>query len=142
MAGERACRGGRGGAQAALDSARYRSSLPQDQRLYVRQALFSPSWRPGTIRDADRHDRHARPSPPSSAPAATPTSMERGFAHGGTCRCWRRTSRTALTRERLGQAVEPMATDPGGAKAALDRITIPQDALGSYRRNSIAHDLP
>lgn len=32
-------------------------------------------------------------------------------------------------RARRGQGVEPTATDPGGAKAALDRIAIPQDAL-------------
>jgi len=32
-------------------------------------------------------------------------------------------------RGRRGQGVEPVETDPGGAKAALDRIAIPQDAL-------------
>ncbi len=33
------------------------------------------------------------------------------------------------TRGSRGQGVEPMATDPGGARAALDRIAVPQDAL-------------
>ena len=33
------------------------------------------------------------------------------------------------TRGSRGQGVEPMATDPGGARAALDRIALPQDAL-------------
>jgi hypothetical protein len=30
---------------------------------------------------------------------------------------------------RGGRDVEPMSTDPGGAKAALDRITIPEDTF-------------
>src|SRR6266478_4456672 len=40
-----------------------------------------------------------------------------------------RTSSTPPTRGRRGQGIEPMATDPVSAKAALDRIAIPQDVL-------------
>ena len=46
------------------------------------------------------------------------------------------------SRGRRGQGVEPMETDPGSAKAALDRIAIPQDILDriagiAYPRSSL-----
>jgi hypothetical protein len=96
------------------------------QRLYVRQA-FEPIFEsPVTILDPDR-------------PIGTRvfTAMERSTGDN------MRWSVVALDGERPkgvaepqvlarggpGRDVEPMPTDPGSAKIALDRIVIPQDAL-------------
>jgi hypothetical protein len=99
------------------------------QRLYVRKAFQPILETPVTIRDSDRpigthvftaieragSDKDIRWSVVSLNGGHTDASAGADKPHGP-------------TRGR-GQAVEPMATDPGGAKAALDRIAIPQDAL-------------
>jgi len=99
------------------------------QRLYVRKAFQPILETPVTIRDSDRpigthvftaieragSDKDIRWSVVSLNGGHTGASAGADKPHGP-------------TRGR-GQAVEPMATDPGGAKAALDRIAIPQDAL-------------
>ena len=98
------------------------------QRLYVRQAFQPILESPVTIRDADR-------------PIGTHvfTAMER--TGGGVDVRWSVVSLNGghadagvdeargAARGRRGRGVEPVATDPSGAKAALDRIAIPQDAL-------------
>jgi hypothetical protein len=98
------------------------------QRLYVRQGFQSVLESPVTIRDADR-------------PIGTHlfTAIERAGSDGDVR--WSVVSLNdghadvgadephGAARGRRSQSVEPMATDPGAAKAALDRITIPQDAL-------------
>ena len=98
------------------------------QRLYVRQAFQPILESPVTIRDADR-------------PIGTHvfTAMER--TGGGVDMRWSVVSLNGghadagvdeargAARGRRGRGVEPVATDPSGAKAALDRIAIPQDAL-------------
>jgi hypothetical protein len=100
----------------------------KSQRLYVRQA-FEPIFEsPVTVLDADR-------------PIGTHvfTAMERTSGDNGM-----RWSVVSLDDGRLqgstaephgrgrgggGRDVEPMPTEPESAKAALDRIVIPQDAL-------------
>ena len=99
----------------------------QTQRLYVRHP-FAPIWEsPVTILDPDR-------------PMGTHvfTAMER--ANGGDMR-WSAVTvddgrpRTDVVEVRgrpragRGQDIEPILTDPDGAKRVLDRIVIPQDAL-------------
>jgi hypothetical protein len=100
----------------------------KNQRLYVRQAFQPILESPVTIQDAHR-------------PIGTHvfTAIERTGGDGATR--WSVVSLNgghadAATNEphgpargRRGQAVEPMETGQGGAKAALDRIAIPQDAL-------------
>jgi L,D-transpeptidase catalytic domain len=97
------------------------------QRLYVRRAFQPILESPVTIVDADH-------------PIGTHifTAMER--TNGDTDLRW---SVVSLEGRRAPGGVvephgargdrdrdlEPMSTDPGGAKAALDRIVIPQDAL-------------
>jgi len=98
------------------------------QRLYVRQAFQPILEGPVTIRDADRpigtHVFTAVERTGSNADMRwSVVSLNGGHADAGA------DEPHGSTRERRGQAVEPMATDPGVAKAALDRITIPQDAL-------------
>jgi hypothetical protein len=100
----------------------------QTQRLYVRRA-FAPIWEsPVTILDPDR-------------PMGTHvfTAMER--TDGGTDMRWsavtvddgRPRSDVVEARGRprggRGQDIDPILTDPHGAKSALDRIVIPQDAF-------------
>jgi hypothetical protein len=100
----------------------------QTQRLYVRRP-FAPIWEsPVTILDPDR-------------PMGTHvfTAMDR--THGAADMRW-----SAVTvddgrpradvveaggqpRGGRGQDIDPILTDPDGAKSALDRIVIPQDAL-------------
>jgi hypothetical protein len=98
------------------------------QRLYVRQAFEPILESPVTIQDADRPigthvftamertdgDTNMRWSVVSldSGRSHDDTIEPQGRAHGG-----------------RGRGVEPMLTDPGSAKTALDRIVIPQDAL-------------
>ena len=97
------------------------------QRLYVRQAFQSVLESPVTIRDADR-------------PIGTHvfTAMER--TGSDVDMRWSVVSldgghRDDVVEPRgpargpLGRDVEPMSTDPRGAKEALDRIAIPQDTL-------------
>jgi hypothetical protein len=98
------------------------------QRLYVRQAFEPILESPVTILDAD-------------SPIGTHvfTAMERAGSDGNLR--WSVVSlnsgrsRDAVAepqgRARTGRSrnVEPMPVDPGSAKAALDRIVIPQDVL-------------
>jgi len=97
------------------------------QRLYVRQGFQPILETPVTIRDTDR-----------LIGTYVFTAIERT---GGDMR-WSVVSLNGAhadagadrphspTRARRGQGVElTMVTDPGGAKAALDRINIPQEAL-------------
>src|SRR5712692_9510442 len=100
----------------------------KSQRLYVLQAFQPILEAPVTIRDADRpigtHVFTAVERTGSNADMRwSVVSLNGGHADAGA------DEPHGSTRERRGQAVEPMATDPGVAKAALDRITIPQDAL-------------
>jgi hypothetical protein len=90
------------------------------QRLYVRQAFQPVLESPVTIRDADR-------------PIGTHifTAIER--AGGGDMR-WSVVSLKGgqgmlEPRGFGGPSTELASTETGGAKAALDRITIPQEAL-------------
>src|SRR4030088_2062168 len=98
------------------------------QRLYVRQAFEPILESPVTILDADR-------------PIGTHvfTAMER--TNGDTNMRWSVVSLDGgrpqggvvepqgRARGGHGRDVEPMLTDPGSAKTALDRIVIPPDAL-------------
>jgi L,D-transpeptidase catalytic domain len=98
------------------------------QRLYVRQAFRPILESPVTIADPDR-------------PIGTHvfTAIER--SSGDTNLRWNAVSMgdarppggTVEPRDRArannGRDAEPVPTDPGNAKAALDRINIPQDAL-------------
>jgi L,D-transpeptidase-like protein len=98
------------------------------QRLYVRRAFEQILESPVTILDADR-------------PMGTHvfTALER--TNGGTAMRWSVVSLDSgrphgdvvephgRARGGHGRDVEPMATDPGDAKAVLDRIVIPEDAL-------------
>jgi L,D-transpeptidase catalytic domain len=98
------------------------------QRLYVRQA-FEPifeSW--VTIADPDRPiGTHVFTAIEQSSSDASlrwsVVSVDGGRPHGGTIEPRDR------GRGALGRHVEPTPTDPDSAKAALDRIVIPQDAL-------------
>jgi hypothetical protein len=98
------------------------------QRLYVRQAFEPVFESPVTIADPDRpigthvftaverttDNAKLRWSVVSLRGGGTPsgTTEPQDRAHGGS-----------------GRDVEPMPADAGSAKAALDRIVIPQDAL-------------
>src|SRR5260370_29691962 len=98
----------------------------KDRRLYVRQALRSVLESPVTIRDAHlpigTHIFTAIERTGSDI-RWSEVSLKGGHADGGADKPH------GPPRGRSGQSVEPMATDPGAAKAALDRITIPQDAF-------------
>jgi L,D-transpeptidase catalytic domain len=99
------------------------------QRLYVRQALAPVFESPVTIADPDRPigthvftavERTADGSNlrwNAIALAGQPASSEDTAGQHG------------KSRSNRGREVEPVATDPAVAKAALDRIVIPQDAL-------------
>jgi hypothetical protein len=99
----------------------------QTQRLYVRRP-FAPIWEsPVTILDPDR-------------PMGTHVFTAMGRTQGGDLR-WsavtvddgRPRADVVETRGRpraaRAQDIDPIPTDPDGAKSALDRIVIPQDAL-------------
>ena len=98
------------------------------QRLYVRQA-FEPIFEtPVTIIDGDRpigtHIFTAMEQLTDDTNLRwSVVSLEGGRPHGGTAE--------PHGRARGGNArdIEPVLTDPDSAKAALDRIVIPQDAL-------------
>jgi L,D-transpeptidase catalytic domain len=97
------------------------------RRLYVRQGFEPILESPVTILDPDRPiGTHVFTAIERSTGDTnmrwSVVSLDDGHPHGATV-------------EPHGQArgisrdVEPMLTDPGAAKAALDRIVIPQDAL-------------
>jgi hypothetical protein len=98
------------------------------QRLYVRQA-FEPIFEsPVTIADPDRPiGTHVLTAIERSSGDAnlrwSVVSLDGGRPPGGTIEPHGRVRRGS------GRDVEPMPTDPDGAKAALDRIVIPQDVL-------------
>jgi len=98
------------------------------QRLYVRQAFQPILESPVTIRDTDRpigtHVFTAIERTGSDVDMQwSAVSLNGGHADAGADKPH------GATHGRRGPDVEPRATDRGGAKAALDRITIPQDAL-------------
>lgn len=98
------------------------------QRLYVRQA-FEPIFEtPVTIADPDRPiGTHVFTVIGRSADDSnlrwSVVSLDSGRPHGGTIEPHGR------ARGVSGRGVEPIRTDPDSAKAALDRLVIPQDAL-------------
>jgi hypothetical protein len=100
----------------------------QTQRLYVRQA-FEPIFdSPVTILDADRpigtHVFTAMERTNGDTNVRwSVVSLDGGRPHGGVVEPQGR------ARGGHGRDVEPMLTDPGSAKTALDRIVIPPDAL-------------
>jgi hypothetical protein len=98
------------------------------QRLYVRQA-FAPLFEsPVTIADPDSPiGTHVFTAIERSSGDAnlrwSVVSLDSGRPHGGTI------EPPGRARGTTGRDVKPMQTDPDSAKAALDRIVIPQDAL-------------
>jgi hypothetical protein len=88
----------------------------KDQRLYVRQAFQPVLEIPITIRDPER-------------PIGTYvyTAMER-IGHDTNMR-WSVVSLAGGHPEGGSVEPQPMSSDPGGAKAALDRIAIPPDTF-------------
>jgi hypothetical protein len=98
------------------------------QRLYVRQAFEPILESPVTILDAD-------------SPIGTHVFTAMGRTNGDTNMRWSVVSLDGgrshsgmvepqgRARAGQGRGLEPMPTDPGSAKTALDRIVIPQDAL-------------
>jgi hypothetical protein len=97
------------------------------QRLYVRQAFQPILESPITIQDADRrigtHVFTAMERIGDSGMRWSVVSLESGHADGGVAKPH---GSTHGPGRRDG---EPISTDPVGAKAALDRVTIPQDVL-------------
>src|SRR6267142_1559361 len=89
---------------------------------------LSPSWRVRSRSWMPTVRLAPTSSQPWSGPTATPT-CDGAWSH------WRADVRGGVVepqgRARGGQGrdIEPMPTDPGSAKSALDRIVIPQDAL-------------
>jgi hypothetical protein len=65
----------------------------------------------------------------------TVVSMPGGHPDGGV-------EQAANVRRRRDRDVEPISTDPSGAVAALNRITIPQEALDRIAEMACPHDLP
>jgi hypothetical protein len=97
----------------------------QTQRLYVRQGFEPILESPVTVLDADR-------------PIGTHVFTAMEGTNGDTDTRWSVVSLDGghggvepqgRARRANGRDVEPMPTDPGSAKAALDRIVIPQDVL-------------
>jgi len=97
------------------------------QRLYVRHGfqpvVESPVW----IRDADRpigtHVFTALERTGGNVDMRwSVVSLSSGHTNAGA------DEPRGSRRARRGQSVKPMTTEPGDAQAALDRITIPQDA--------------
>jgi L,D-transpeptidase-like protein len=98
------------------------------QRLYVRQAFEPVLESPVTILDADRpigtHVFTAMERTNGDADMRwSVVSLESSRPHGGVAEPQDR------GRAIHGRDLEPMPTYPDSAKAALDRIVIPQDAL-------------
>jgi hypothetical protein len=99
----------------------------QTQRLYVRQAFEPILESPVTILDADRpfgtHVFTAMERTNGGTDMRwSVVSLEGGRPHGGVVGPPDRA-------RRHGRDVEPMLTNPGSAKSALDRIVIPPDVL-------------
>ena len=98
------------------------------QRLYVRQAFEPILESPVTILDADSpigtHVFTAMERTNGDTNMRwSVVSLEGGRSRGGVVEPQGR------ARGGQGRDIEPMPTDPGSAKSALDRIVIPQDAL-------------
>jgi len=98
------------------------------QRLYARQAFEPILESPVTILDADSpigtHVFTAVERTSSDTNMRwSVVSLEGGRSHGDVV------APQGRARRGHGRDVEPMPTDPGRAKTALDRIVIPQDAL-------------
>jgi L,D-transpeptidase catalytic domain len=98
------------------------------QRLYVRRAFEPIMEIPVTIQDADRpigtHVFTAMERTKGDTNLRwSVVSLNDGYPHGGVVEPHGR-ARGSRARD-----AEPMRTDPGSAKAALDRIVIPQDEL-------------
>jgi hypothetical protein len=98
------------------------------QRLYVRQAFEPVFESPVTIEDPDRPiGTHVFTAIERTADDAnlrwSVVSLRGGGAPGGADESKDR------ARGSSGRDVEPVPTDPGSAKAALDRIAVSQDAL-------------
>jgi L,D-transpeptidase catalytic domain len=98
------------------------------QRLYVRQAFQPVLESPVTIRDSDRpigtHVFTAIERTGDNGDTRwTVVSLSHGHTNAG------KDEPQGSRRGHRNQSVKPMTTDPGEAKAALDRIAMPQDAL-------------
>jgi hypothetical protein len=98
------------------------------QRLYVRQAFEPILESPVTILDVDSpigtHVFTAMERTNSDTNMRwSVVSLDGGRSHSSVVESQGR------ARAARGRDVEPTPTDPGSAKAALDRIVIPQDAL-------------
>jgi hypothetical protein len=98
------------------------------QRLYVRQAFEPVFDSPVTIADADRPiGTHVFTAMERSSGDTgmrwSVVSLDDGRPHDGAI------EPRGRARGASGRDVEPRPTDPDSAKAALDRIVIPQDAL-------------
>jgi hypothetical protein len=97
------------------------------QRLYVRRAFQPILESPVTIQDADRpigtHVFTAMERIGDVDMRWSVVSLDSGHPVGGTA------APQGPAGGRSVQDGEPISTDPLGAKAALDRIAIPQDAL-------------
>jgi hypothetical protein len=98
------------------------------QRLYVRRAFQPLLESPVTIQDADRpigtHVFTAIKRTSSGVDMQwSAVSLSSGHPEAGA------NAPHGPTRGRRAQGAEPMATDTGDPKAALDRIAFPQDAL-------------
>jgi len=97
------------------------------QRLYVRRAVQPILQSPVTIRDVDRpigtHVFTVMERPGGDDMRWSVVSLNGGHPDGGVL------EQHDPARGRRGRGAELVSTDAGGAKAALDRITIPQDTL-------------
>ena len=97
------------------------------QRLYVRQGFEPILESPVTIRDADSpigthiFTAMARSSGDTNLRWSV-VSLDSGRSHGAV-------EPRGRARAGRGREIEPAATDAGSARAALDRIVIPQDVL-------------
>jgi hypothetical protein len=98
------------------------------QRVYVRQAFQPILESPVTIQDADRpigtHVFTGVERSGDSDMRWSVVSLESGHPDGGVAEPY-----GAMRGRRGGRGGEAISTDPAGARAALDRITIPQDVL-------------
>ncbi len=98
------------------------------QRLYVQRAFEPILESPATILDADRpigtHVFTAMDRINGDTDMRwSVVSVDGGHPRGGVV------EPDGRARRGRGHEVEPMPTDPGGAKMALDRIVIPEDVL-------------
>jgi hypothetical protein len=119
-------------AEAAREAARELEPVSifvsrKTQRLYVRRAFQPILESPVTIQDIDRpigtHVFTAMERTNGGELRWSVISLDGGRAHVSVA------EPHGQVRAGRGRAVEPISTDPGGARTALDRIVIPQDAL-------------